>query len=36
MKEILIEILKVLKIIQKHLEDLNAGKKYSAGKRFDF
>lgn len=36
MKEILIEILKELKIIRKHLEDLNKGKKYTAGRRFDF
>lgn len=36
MKEILIEILKELKLIRKHLEDLNAGKKYKAGSRFDF
>lgn len=34
-KEILIEILKELKIIRRHLEDLN-GKQYRAGKRFDF
>lgn len=35
MKEILIEILKELKIIRKHLEDINQ-KKYNAGKRFDW
>lgn len=35
MKEILIEILKELKIIRKHLEDINK-KKYTAGKRFDW
>lgn len=36
MKEILVEILKELKIIRKHLEDINSGKKYTAGTRFDF
>lgn len=35
-KEILIEILKELKIIRRHLEDLNGGKQYRAGQRFNF
>ena len=35
MKKILIEILKELKIIRKHLEVLT-GKEFRAGKRFDF
>lgn len=34
-KEVLVEILKELKIIRKHLEVLT-GKEYKAGKRFDF
>lgn len=36
MKEILVEILKELKIIRRHLEDLNGGKQYRAGQRFNF
>jgi len=35
MKEILIEILKELRIISKHLEALS-GKQYTAGRRFNF
>ena len=35
MKEILIEILKELKIIRRHLEDITK-KEYNAGNRFDF
>lgn len=35
MKEILIEILKELKIIRRHLEEITKCK-FSAGNRFDF
>ena len=35
MKEVLVEILKELKIIRKHLEVLS-GKRFTAGTRFDF
>lgn len=35
MKEILIEILKELKIIRRHLEEITKHK-FSAGSRFDF
>lgn len=35
MKEILIEILKELKIIRRHLEEITKCK-FSAGSRFDF
>lgn len=35
MKEVLVEILKELKIIRKHLEVLT-GEHFSAGRRFDF
>lgn len=35
MKEILIEILKELKIIRRHLEEIT-GRKFSAGQRHDF